>query len=63
MSHDSSRVVFERRSFLKSAMATLAAVGFGRQAMATQQDSSTGIPTRLLGRTGERTARMHARSP
>ena len=51
---NTSRVMVDRRSFLKSAMAALAAGCFGQQAMATQQDSSTGIPTRLLGRTGER---------
>jgi uncharacterized protein len=54
MSHDISRVEVERRGFLKTAMAGLAASGFGRQALAAQQDSSTGIPTRPLGRTDER---------
>jgi aryl-alcohol dehydrogenase-like predicted oxidoreductase len=35
-------------------MTTLAAGGFGRQALALQNDSDAGIPTRPLGRSGER---------
>ena len=35
-------------------MAALAAAGFGREALAAQKDSATGIPTRPLGRSGER---------
>jgi len=41
-----------RRDFLRSALATLAAGGFGRQALAMQRDTGDGIPTRALGRTG-----------
>ena len=48
------RFQIERRAFLKSAMAALAAGGFGRQAMAMQADSASGIPTRPLGRHDER---------
>lgn len=36
------RFQIERRAFLKSAMAALAAGGFGRQAMAMQADSRFG---------------------
>jgi aryl-alcohol dehydrogenase-like predicted oxidoreductase len=43
-----------RREFLKSASAVLAASGFGAQALAMQTDSDSGIPTRPLGRNGER---------
>jgi aryl-alcohol dehydrogenase-like predicted oxidoreductase len=44
----------KRREFLRAAVATLAAGGFGREALAVQQDSASGIPTRPLGRGGER---------
>jgi aryl-alcohol dehydrogenase-like predicted oxidoreductase len=44
----------QRRGFLKAATAALAWGGFGAQALAMQQESDSGIPTRLLGRTGER---------
>lgn len=44
----------KRREFLRGAVAALAAGGFGREALAVQQDSDTGIPTRPLGRSGER---------
>lgn len=44
----------ERRKFLQAAVASLAAAGFGREALALQKDSATGIPTRPLGRSGER---------
>ena len=54
MLHDSIPLQLERRDFLKAAMASLAASGFGRQALAMQQESDTGIPTRPLGRSGER---------
>jgi aryl-alcohol dehydrogenase-like predicted oxidoreductase len=47
-------VQFRRREFLKGAMAALASGGFGSQALAMQSDSDTGIPTRSLGRSGER---------
>ena len=43
-----------RRDFLKAAMAGLSAAGFGGQALAMQEDSSTGLPTRPLGRHDER---------
>jgi aryl-alcohol dehydrogenase-like predicted oxidoreductase len=43
-----------RREFLQAAVAALAAGGFGREALAVQQDSESGIPTRPLGRSGER---------
>lgn len=43
-----------RRDFLRVSMASLAAAGWGSVAMANQQDSPAGVPTRLLGRTGER---------
>ncbi len=43
-----------RREFLKAAAASLAAANMSNAVLGTQQDSSAGIPTRLLGRTGER---------
>jgi len=46
--------VVERRRFLRTAMATLATGGFGSQAMAMQQGATGEIPSRPLGRTGER---------
>lgn len=49
---DSSQ--FRRRDFLKAALASLAAGGFGRQALAMQQPGDAGIPTRPLGRNGQR---------
>ena len=49
---DSLRI--QRREFLQGAVAALAAGGFGREALAVQKDSETGIPTRPLGRSGER---------
>ena len=54
MKHDKNRVQLGRRDFLKAAMATLATTGFGRQALAMQEESSTGLPTRPLGRSDER---------
>lgn len=48
------QIAVKRREFLKSALAALAGAGFGGQALALQQDSTTGIPTRPLGRSGER---------
>jgi len=45
---------WERRDFLKAAMASLAASGFGALALADQKQSPNGIPTRPLGKTGER---------
>jgi aryl-alcohol dehydrogenase-like predicted oxidoreductase len=44
----------KRRDFLKAAAATLAATGFGREALALQEEGESGIPTRPLGRSGER---------
>jgi uncharacterized protein len=44
----------QRREFLAAAMATLAAEGFGSQALAMQAEGDAAIPTRPLGRTGER---------
>ena len=43
-----------RRGFLKTSVASLAAAGLGSAVMAGQQDSPAGIPTRELGKTGER---------
>ncbi len=43
-----------RREFLKAAMGSLAACGFGQQALAMQQPGNGGIPTRPLGQSGER---------
>ncbi|MCA9231577.1 MAG: aldo/keto reductase [Planctomycetales bacterium] len=54
MTRRSTQLLIQRREFLQAAMATLACGGFGAQALALQQDSSTGIATRPLGRTGER---------
>ena len=54
MSHGIELPVVARRDFLKAAMTTLAASGFGRQALGMQQESTTGIPTRPLGRGEER---------
>ena len=54
MSNETERFQIERRGFLKSAMAALAAGGFGQQAMAMQTESKSGIPTRPLGRHEER---------
>jgi uncharacterized protein len=48
------RFRFERRAFLKSALAALAAGGFGQQALAMQSENGSGIPTRPLGRHDER---------
>jgi uncharacterized protein len=45
-----------RRQFLQAAAASLAAAGFGTQAMADQRDSPAGVPTRPLGKTGQRIA-------
>ncbi len=45
---------FDRRQFLQSAAASLAAAGFGAWALAEQQDSPAGLPTRPFGKTGER---------
>jgi uncharacterized protein len=54
MNDSIARHQVERRAFLKSALAALAAGGFGRQALAMQIDSGTGVPTRTLGRHDER---------
>ncbi|MHC4405285.1 MAG: aldo/keto reductase [Planctomycetota bacterium] len=43
-----------RRDFLKASLASLAAAGFGWPAFAQQKDSPAGIPTRPLGKTGQR---------
>lgn len=44
----------DRRDFLKAATAALATVPIGNSVLANQEDSATGIPTRPLGKTGER---------
>ena len=54
MNHDKDHFHLGRRDFLKAAMATLATSGFGRQALGMQEESATGLPTRPLGRLGER---------
>lgn len=43
-----------RRDFLKASMTSLLAAGFGATAVAQQQSSGEGIPTRPLGATGAR---------
>lgn len=43
-----------RRDFLKSSVAALTAAGFGSAAVADQVDSPAGLPTRPLGKTGQR---------
>lgn len=52
MSHEP--LAIRRRDFLRIAMGSLAATGFGREAVSMQRDSATGIPTRPLGRSDER---------
>jgi uncharacterized protein len=42
-----------RREFLQAALATLAATKLGATALAFQEDSPEGVPTRPLGKTGE----------
>jgi len=44
----------KRRDFLKTSALTMATAGIGARAFADQQDSPAGIPTRPLGRSGER---------
>ena len=44
----------DRRRFLQAAAASVAAAGFGSEILAGQQDSPAGIPTRPLGKTGQR---------
>ncbi len=44
----------DRREFLKVAAASLAATGLGSKILAEQADSPNGIPTRPLGKTGQR---------
>jgi uncharacterized protein len=46
--------ISSRRDFLKRSIASLAATGFGAAALAEQQESASGIPTRPLGKTGQR---------
>jgi uncharacterized protein len=46
----------DRRQFLQAAAASLAAAGFGTDALADQEPHPAGIPTRPLGKTGERVA-------
>ena len=43
-----------RREFLKAAAAGLAMAGIGSPVLAAQEDSPSGLPTRPLGRTGEK---------
>jgi predicted aldo/keto reductase-like oxidoreductase len=53
--HDASNEIhFDRRALLRGAAAALAATGFGAAALAEQQDSPNGVPTRPLGKTGVR---------
>ena len=54
MDNRTNKTLEQRRRFLKAATATLAWGGFGAQALSMQQDSSDGIPTRPLGRSGQR---------
>lgn len=44
----------DRREFFRTAIASVAAAGLGSRVLADQQPSDTGIPTRPLGKTGER---------
>lgn len=44
----------DRREFLQAAATTLAAAGFGAQALAMQESGGSGIPTRAFGRHQER---------
>lgn len=43
-----------RRNFLQAAIASVTAAGFGSDVLAQQKPSPSGIPTRPLGKTGER---------
>ncbi len=43
-----------RRAFLQAVAGSLASAGLGSRVLAEQQDSPAGIPTRRLGKTGER---------
>jgi len=54
MGEKKDHCVVERRRFLQATMATLATGGFGSQALAMQQGAAGEIPSRPLGRTGER---------
>lgn len=54
MTNQATRDFLRRREFLKAAAGTLAWAGFGTHALAEQEDGDGGIPTRPLGRTGER---------
>ena len=49
-----SEFSLKRRDFLKGALASLAATGFGSEALAMQKDEAAGLPTRKLGRHDER---------
>ncbi len=44
----------DRREFLRAAVASVTAAGVGSQVLADQRTESSGIPTRPLGKTGER---------
>jgi predicted aldo/keto reductase-like oxidoreductase len=44
----------KRRDFLKTSALSVAAAGMGARALADQQEGPAGIPTRSLGRSGER---------
>lgn len=44
----------DRRQFIRATAASLAWMGLGQQVLAQQEESSSGVPTRPLGRTGER---------
>ena len=43
-----------RRRFLEASLASLATARFGSSVLAEQEDSPAGLPTRPLGKTGER---------
>ena len=44
----------DRRAFLRAAVSSVAAAGLGSRVLAGQEESAGGIPTRPLGKTGER---------
>ena len=46
--------MFDRRRFLQAALASLGAAGYGASVLAAQQESPNGLPTRPLGKTGQR---------
>ncbi len=54
MTNSQNMNLVARREFLQATMAALAWGAFGREALSMQTDGEGGIPTRPLGRTGER---------